>query len=57
MKSDYGMKTVSQEKAKAKPLAPAYESLMPAEYTKTRGVTRGTKAQRSGRGFTITEKK
>jgi ribosomal protein L13E len=52
------MKVIDRKpKAKSKGLAPAYESLMPAEYTYKKGVTRGTKAQRSGRGFTITEPK
>lgn len=54
---DYKMKVVSREKAESKGLAPTIDSLRPAEYTKKREVTRGTKAQRSGRGFTVTEPK
>lgn len=54
---DYKMKVVSKEKAEAKGLAPAIDFFRPAEYTKKREITRGTKAQRSGRGFTVIEPK
>lgn len=51
------MKVINREKKERKGLLPAYESLKPSQYKTKSAVTRGTKAQRSGRGFTITEPK
>lgn len=55
---DYKMKVVEKaKKTEHKGILPMVDAFKPSEYTHKREVTRGTKAQRSGRGFTVTESK